>query len=109
MHHPPTLASLKPEPFHNLVRHFKFLSSVKAFGPPPSAAAEAWKGLARYRTADDADTKGRPLTEREKEYAKVTTVLDAPECDLTYYCDVAGERQDIPASHHLAWSDRFSQ
>ena len=47
-----------------------------------------WKGLARYRMADENVT----LTPRreEREYAKVTTLLESPELECVYYADTPG-------------------
>lgn len=89
----PTLLTLLPASFQALARKLKFLSDSTFIAPLPSSANQTWKGLPRYRareSGDDGPGKNEP-TESEREYAKVTTVLDAPEIDLTYYSDVAGE------------------
>lgn len=48
-----------------------------------------WKGLARYRDMDDQAPKQQPRRE-EREYAKVTTLLETARLDVVYYSDVPG-------------------
>jgi hypothetical protein len=80
------------EPFHALANKLRFLSSSSYVASKPSFSKEPWKGLPRYRAGETGDeTRGNEPTDQEREYAKVTTVLDGPELDVTYFCDVAGK------------------
>lgn len=45
-----------------------------------------WQGLSRYYTASE-----KPDPFDGHEYAKLSTILDTPVLELTYYADVAGE------------------
>lgn len=47
-----------------------------------------WRGLARYRIPEEGP---RTYNREEREYAKVTTLLDTPLLECTYYHDVPGE------------------
>ncbi|WWC57636.1 uncharacterized protein I303_100168 [Kwoniella dejecticola CBS 10117] len=76
--------------FHLLSKQFKFLRDPK-FSTPPVAGLPTdriWKGLARYREPENGDTKAPKREERE--YAKVTTLLETHRLDLTYYADTPG-------------------
>ena len=89
---PLTLSSLTAPLFSPLIKLFPFLSSTTFFGPPSKPSSEPWKGLPRYRAGVMATELGTLPTEREKQYAKVTTLVDSKELVLNYYTDVAGER-----------------
>ena len=65
--------------FQKLIKSFKSLTNRFPNGYKLSSRQPAWKGLSRYRTAVHVN-----------EYAKVTTLLDCPELDLTYYSDTVG-------------------
>jgi hypothetical protein len=83
---PPSSISSKSA-FLALARRFHFLLSP-TFSTPPRAGMprdKTWRGLARYWPES---TKAPPKHERE--YAKVTTLVDTPELDLTYYSDTPG-------------------
>ena len=77
--------------FHLLARTFPFLLDPKFSTPPATGLPRdrVWRGLARYRTAEE-DASRVPRRE-EREYAKVTTLLESPALDLTYYSDAPGE------------------
>lgn len=49
-----------------------------------------WRGLARYRLPEDGP---RVHSREEREYAKVTTLLETPLLECTYYHDVPGEQR----------------
>ncbi|KAK4686556.1 protein CSF1, partial [Tremellales sp. Uapishka_1] len=73
--------------FHFLAKRFPFLFNPK-FSQPPVAGLPTdrmWKGLARYRHVDSYPNK-----RDDWEYAKVTTLLDSPSVDFTYYADTPG-------------------
>ncbi|WVR03135.1 hypothetical protein IAU60_000125 [Kwoniella sp. DSM 27419] len=101
----PDLASRPPsalsvfDGFHLLARQFAFLYDPK-FSTPPVAGLptdKVWRGLARYRDPDSSKNKGSKREERE--YAKVTSLLETHRLDLTYYADTPGpipERSDSP-------------
>lgn len=75
--------------FHAIARRFKFLSNPK-FSTPPVAGLprdRMWRGLARYRLPEDGP---RVHSREEREYAKVTTLLETPLLECTYYHDVPG-------------------
>jgi hypothetical protein len=89
--------------FHHLARRFPFLYNPKFSSPPVVGlpADRVWKGLARYRITDEHTAKA---THREnREYAKVTTLLDTPALDLTYYSDAPGGFATIHIQSVLTW------
>ncbi|WWC67272.1 uncharacterized protein I206_101180 [Kwoniella pini CBS 10737] len=76
--------------FHLLSKQFKFLHDPK-FSTPPVAGLPTdriWKGLARYREPENGEPRAPKREERE--YAKVTTLLETHQLDLTYYADTPG-------------------
>ncbi|WRT63261.1 uncharacterized protein IL334_000164 [Kwoniella shivajii] len=76
--------------FQLLSKQFKFLYNSK-FSTPPVAGLptdKIWKGLARYRDLEDGETKGPKREERE--YAKVTNLLETRQLEFTYYADTPG-------------------
>ncbi|WWD06286.1 hypothetical protein V865_004376 [Kwoniella europaea PYCC6329] len=76
--------------FHLLSKQFKFMHDPK-FSTPPVAGLptdKIWKGLARYREPESGEAKGPKREERE--YAKVTTLLETPKLEFTYYADTPG-------------------
>ncbi|EAL21708.1 hypothetical protein CNBC5720 [Cryptococcus deneoformans B-3501A] len=83
--------------FHFLSRQFPFLYDPKfSTAPVPGLPTDKlWKGLARYRLPED-DTIQSPRKEGgdEREYAKATNLLEAPELTLTYYADIPGNVPD---------------
>ena len=95
-HRSPDVARQKPSklssflPFHALSKRMPFLRNPKFSAPPVTGLPldKTWRGLARYRLTDEEKSK-RPRKE-EREYAKVTTLLDSPALDLTYYADSPG-------------------
>lgn len=76
--------------FQFLSRKFPFLHDPKFSSPPVTGlpADRQWKGLARYRFKDE--NVPRPPKKEDREYAKVTTILESPALDLTYYADTPG-------------------
>nr|ODN85117.1 hypothetical protein L203_05068 [Cryptococcus depauperatus CBS 7841] len=79
--------------FHSLAKRFPFLYNSKFSAPPiPGLPTDKlWKGLARYRLPEDPVMKlSQNQTKGNKEYAKVTSLLEAPELSLTYYADTPG-------------------
>ena len=77
--------------FHFLARNFPFLYDPKFSSPPVMGLPRdrVWKGLARYRVSEENITMPLPKRE-EREYAKVTTLLESPALHLTYYADTPG-------------------
>ncbi|OCF72268.1 hypothetical protein I204_06644 [Kwoniella mangroviensis CBS 8886] len=76
--------------FHLLSKQFRFIHDPK-FSTPPVAGLptdKIWKGLARYREPESGEAKGPKREERE--YAKVTTLLETPKLEFTYYADTPG-------------------
>ncbi|WVW81321.1 hypothetical protein I302_103312 [Kwoniella bestiolae CBS 10118] len=76
--------------FHLLTKQFKFVRDPK-FSTPPVAGLptdKIWKGLARYREPESGEAKAPKREERE--YAKVTTLLETHKLDFTYYADTPG-------------------
>ncbi|GAA95056.1 uncharacterized protein L969DRAFT_25347 [Mixia osmundae IAM 14324] len=71
----------------DFAKRFKLYSLQTLDAPFAHPDMAAWKGLERYRTED---TTGAHAAE----YAKVTTLLDTPALDLTYYADVPGRVPD---------------
>lgn len=59
---------------------------------PAASTKQKWQGLARYHTASE-----KPDAFDGHEYAKLSTILDTPALDLTYYADVAGESVKSPS------------
>ncbi|WVQ74514.1 hypothetical protein IAR50_004115 [Cryptococcus sp. DSM 104548] len=89
---PPSVISIFTG-FHLLAKQFPFLYDHKFSTPPvPGLPTDKlWKGLARYRLPEDSDsTTPQNGAREEKEYAKVTHLLEAPELTLTYYSDTPG-------------------
>jgi hypothetical protein len=83
---------LRRADFSKLAEEMEWLSNQFLATPPSYASAyygndKEWKGLARYRTDIEGDIGP---TDPQLEYAKVTTVLEAPKIDLVYYSDLAG-------------------
>jgi BLTP1 N-terminal region len=87
----------------DLIPFFQESSESLAKPPtPPRSGSEGeekpWAGLPRYSTNPEEDLSTADASDRDPllqptdvtEYAKVTTVLDAKELDLTFYYDEAG-------------------
>ncbi|WWC90151.1 uncharacterized protein L201_005084 [Kwoniella dendrophila CBS 6074] len=92
--------------FHLLSKQFKFLRDPK-FSTPPVAGLptdKIWKGLARYREPEMGENKAPKREERE--YAKVTTLLETHRLDLTYYADTPGL---VPHSSESPYIDELDQ
>lgn len=98
MQEPPSLLSTFTG-FHLIAKKFPFLSNPKFSTPPvPGLPRDrVWRGLARYRQADE--TGMNALRREEREYAKVTTLLETPMLEVTYFADGAGEL--LPLTHCL--------
>ncbi|KAK8844716.1 hypothetical protein IAR55_006566 [Kwoniella newhampshirensis] len=76
--------------FHFLAKQFAFLHDPKFSSPPVAGLPtdRVWKGLARYRQTEDG---GPQMSRREeREYAKVTSLMEASKVELTYYADTPG-------------------
>ncbi|WVF66596.1 hypothetical protein IAT40_001336 [Kwoniella sp. CBS 6097] len=85
--------------FHFLAKQFAFLYDSKFSSPPVAGLPtdRVWKGLARYRELDENNTKGSKREERE--YAKVTRLLETHKLELSYYADTPGlvpHREESP-------------
>ena len=93
--------------FHTLARKFSFLQDPKFSSPPVVGLPhdKVWKGLARYRLDESGTEKVRKKEERE--YAKVTTLLDSPALDLTYYADSPGPVPHPSEAEIIDKSDEF--
>ena len=91
---PPSLLSGRLS-FHKIAKEFKFLRNPRFSTPPiPGLARDrVWRGLARYRDTDD-HAAHRQLRREEREYAKVTTLVDTPRLDVHYYSDDPGKSLD---------------
>ncbi|OCF34831.1 hypothetical protein I316_03376 [Kwoniella heveanensis BCC8398] len=76
--------------FRLLAKQFAFLYDPKYSSPPVAGLPtdKVWKGLARYRELDASNTKGPKREERE--YAKVTRLLETHKLELSYYADTPG-------------------
>ncbi|KAG8901896.1 hypothetical protein FRB99_005016 [Tulasnella sp. 403] len=74
---------LRFDAFRRLVR-FSYNIIHKATPKPPPK----WRGLARYMT--DAQRREAGELTHEVEYGKVTTLLETPALEATYYVDAAG-------------------
>ena len=88
---PPSLLSTRSG-FHRIAQEFKFLRDPR-FSTPPIAGLprdRVWRGLARYRDMDD-EAPHHQLRKEEREYAKVTTLVDTPRLDVHYYSDEPGK------------------
>lgn len=87
-------------PIHRFLRFSIFRHIAKAqfflIDKPTRKKPPKWKGLARYMT--DAQRREAGELTHEVEYAKVTTLLDTPGLDVTYYVDVPGPVPEDPRS-----------
>ena len=77
--------------FHALSKRFPFIRNPRFSSPPVSGmpSDRVWRGLARYRNT--GDDQPRLPTREEREYAKVTELVNAASVGLTYYADTPGE------------------
>ncbi len=77
--------------FRFLARLYPFLRDPKFSSPPVHGLPRdrIWKGLARYRMGDKEEHMAPPRQE-QREYGKVSTLLETPALDFTYYADTAG-------------------
>ncbi|ORY27357.1 hypothetical protein BCR39DRAFT_589249 [Naematelia encephala] len=88
---PPSLLSMFFG-FHILAKRFPFLYDPKFSTPPVMGLPRdrIWRGLARYRVGEGNEDRPQESKREDREYAKVTTLLEAPGLDLTYYADTPG-------------------
>ncbi|ORX35037.1 hypothetical protein BD324DRAFT_652754 [Kockovaella imperatae] len=93
--------------FQSLARKFSFLQNPRFSSPPVVGLPQdrVWKGLARYRL--DEGSAHKAATKEEREYAKVTTLLDSPALDLTYYADSPGPVPDPSEAETIDQLDEF--
>lgn len=94
--------------FSALARRFSFLQDPKFSAPPVLGLPQdrVWKGLARYRSTNEATTN--VVHREDREYAKATTLLEAPALDFTYYADAAGKSRllsvtDKQVRYRILW------
>ncbi|GJN87915.1 hypothetical protein Rhopal_000870-T1 [Rhodotorula paludigena] len=57
---------------------------------PGSSKSASWAGLPRYQSTEDDPTAVKEKPPQLVDYAKVATLLEAKEIEMTYYSDVAG-------------------
>ncbi|KAF8320822.1 hypothetical protein DL93DRAFT_2163795 [Clavulina sp. PMI_390] len=74
--------------FHNIAPRL-FRSHLE---PESPTVEKKWEGLSRYQMHNEKED----LTAQTREYAKLSTILETPELDFTYYADVAGLVPDEP-------------
>lgn len=88
---PPSRMSTRPA-FQALAKVLAFIRDPDFSIPPIQGlpADRTWKGLARYQ---DHAPSTKPFVE-SKEYAKVSTLLDTPLLELTYFADTPGTVPD---------------
>ncbi|WVQ94212.1 hypothetical protein IAU59_001290 [Kwoniella sp. CBS 9459] len=100
-HRPPSTLSISAG-FRLLAKQFAFLYDPKFSSPPVAGLPtdKVWKGLARYRELDENNSTGSKREERE--YAKVTRLLETQKLELSYYADTPGL---VPHPHESPYVD----
>lgn len=84
------LSAPSPENFFfksfHMIAPSLFRKPLRSADLPKSSTDEKWTGLSRYTTHDEKSDHST-----SHEYAKLSTILETPVLDLTYYADVAGK------------------